>query len=353
MATTTSSTLANEYQKYFTKKLLKHAIQKTVLDQFALKAKLPKNVGAKIISFFRRSASVANPATGYVDGVKTLAEGVVINSPTDFTVLRVDVPLVQYGEYAKITDIADMTSLFDAVDMNIEGMSEDCALNNDSITRNALVAASQTGITQNLASGTTTEYIPKMYAQGITSFANLGAASTSGGKLTATDFIAAATKLKIARADTWDGMYVAVIPAQVEFDLQNDPDWIDASNFGDPDRRFKGEIKNFGGCRFVMQTNPFIEDGTGTEGVFANVTTVAAASRVYRTFVLGKDSYGVPAIEGDNPFSPKIMIVPPGKPSIADPLGQLGTAGWKSYWAAQALNPQFAVSLSGKTDFPG
>jgi len=57
MATLTTTSLANEYQKYFTKQLLQHAVQLTVMDQFALKQPLPAKKGAKTISFFRRSKS--------------------------------------------------------------------------------------------------------------------------------------------------------------------------------------------------------------------------------------------------------------------------------------------------------
>ncbi len=357
MATNTTTTLANEYQKYFSAKLLQHAVQLTIMDQFGLKTPLPKKKGAKTISFFRRLKSQVAPSGaggGLVANVQNLTEGAPIATYSNTTLDRVDVLLQQYGEAAKITDVLSMTELFDALKQNTEYMAEDCALNADGIVHQQLVAASTSGlnggapgVTLQQASGSTTEKIQQFYAQGAGSFAALGATSQSGGKVTALDFLKAATGLKLNRAPTFNGMYVAAIPPQVSADLQNDPDWIDAANWGDPERRFRGEIKTFAGCRFVEHTNAFVEDAAGTEGYYVNNAT--PANKVFRIWVLGQGAYGIPAIEGDSPFNPRIMIV--NTPDKADPLNQFMTAGWKAYWASSALNCPFAVSLSARSEF--
>lgn len=346
MATSTTTTLANEYQKYFSKELLQHAIQLTVLDQFALRQPLPKKKGTKTISFFRRSRSTVN-SSGVVGNVQTLSEGTPITTFADATLDRVDVPLSQFGEATKVTDILTMTELFDALKQNMSMMSEDCALNADSITRAALIAATTTGVTLQGAGGTTIEKIGQLYSQGLANYAALNSASVSGGKATATDFLRAATQLKINRAPSFQGYYVAVIPPHVSHDLQNDPDWIDAANHGDIGRRFRGELKTYAGCRFVEHTNPHVEDATGTEGTFS--TPANAANRVYRSIILGQGAYGVPAIEGDSPYNPRVIIVD--KADKSDPLNQFMTAGWKAFWAASALNCPNALTLSSKTEF--
>lgn len=352
-----TNSLINSYQKYFSMTLLKTAVQLTVLDQFGLRQGMPKKKGTKIISFFRRIKSKLNSA-GRVAAVQSLTEGVPIGSYQYATLDRVDVTLLQFGEAAKITDIVSMTELFDALKQNSDLISEDCALNADSIVRDALVSASASGLnsgtagvvlTQPDGSGgttTTTETISQLYSQSATSFSTLNGLSQSGGKAVATDFIRAATQLKINRAPTFSGMYVAVVPPQVSGDLQNDPDWIDAVNYGDPSRRFRGEIKSYAGCRFVEATNPFQEDCTGTEGVYASAAT--AANRAYRTWILGQGAYGVPAIEGDSPFNPRMIIV--NTPDKTDPLNQFMTAGWKAFWAASGLNCPYAISLTSKSE---
>lgn len=347
MATNTTSTLLNEYQKYFSKQLLEHAIQLTVLDQFGLKQGLPRKKGATTISFFRRSRSKINPATGLVDNVQTLTEGNPIATTANMTLDRVDVPLVQLGEAGKVSDILTMTEFFDSLKQNMGLFSEDCALNADAITRNALVTASMTGVTLQQASGSTTETITKMYAQGAASMSALQTAGTSGGKFTAVDGLRAATQLKLNRAPMWGGYYVGIVPPQVSHDLQNDPDWIDSANWGDPSRRFRGELKTYAGCRFVENTNAFIEDGTGTEGVYAGNAT--QANQVYRLWFLGQGVYGVPAIEGNSPYKPSITIVDGA--SKSDILNQYIAFGWKAFWAAAGLNCPFGISMSAKTEF--
>lgn len=359
MPASSVSTLTNEYQKYFSLKLLEHAIQLTVMDQFANRQPLPKKKGAKTISFFRRNKSTTN-ASGRVAAVQSLTEGIPISAYQGATLDRVDVPLQQFGEVSKVTDILSWTELFDAMEQNIELMGEDCALNADSIVRDAFVTASSglnggtAGVVLNQASGTigtdnqVTERLPQIYAQGAANFGAMNALSQSGGKAVATDFIRAATKLKIARAPTIGGMYVAIIPPQTAGDLQNDPDWIDAANWGDPQRRFRGEVKNFAGLRFVEHTNPFIEDASGTEGYFAG-TTVTQANSLFRIWVIGARIYGTPAIAGDNPFSPRTIIV--ATPDKTDPLNQYMTAGWKAFWAASVLNAPFGLSFTAKSEF--
>ena len=53
MATNTSSTLSNQYQNFFSKKLLSYAVEALVLDQFGEKAPLPAKAGHKAITMFR------------------------------------------------------------------------------------------------------------------------------------------------------------------------------------------------------------------------------------------------------------------------------------------------------------
>ena len=58
-------------------------MQLTVLDQFAMKQPLPRNKGAKTISFFRRNRSAvatSGAGAGRVANVQTLTEGTAISS---------------------------------------------------------------------------------------------------------------------------------------------------------------------------------------------------------------------------------------------------------------------------------
>ena len=144
MAVTTVAALSNQYQKYFSKVLLETAVAETIMDQWAQTGDLPKNMGAKTISFFRRKKAVLN-SSGLVSNVVALTEGTPISQFSGYTMDRIDVTLEQMGEATKITDIAGWTELFDAMVQSSKSMGEDCALNNDGKVRDAFVQAS-TGI---------------------------------------------------------------------------------------------------------------------------------------------------------------------------------------------------------------
>jgi N4-gp56 family major capsid protein len=133
MALNTTTTLSNQYQRYFNKVLLDTAQHELVYNQFGAKRQLPRGVGAKDIRFFRRVA--ANSAD-----VQTLAEGVPISVFKDITYTPVDATLAQIGEAAKYSDLVGWTALLDVLDDGIDLMGEDCALKADDITQAACMA---------------------------------------------------------------------------------------------------------------------------------------------------------------------------------------------------------------------
>lgn len=320
---TTDTYIANTLQAHYSPVLLKHAIQELRLNQFANQADLPKKIGSKAITFFRRNAADAT-------GVQTLGEGTAISTFREVTYTPVAVTLTQYGEAARISDILTWTELFDALKDAVALMGEDCALHADGITRDVIIA----GIT---ASGY------KRYAQATANWSGLAGAAAADGKATAVDFLDAATQLTLARAPKIGGSYVAIIPPQVGRDLQNDGDWIEAHKYQNARDIFKGELGELHGVRFVLATNPWREATNGAEG------TYAAAGGIFASIITGQGAYGTPKLSGDSPFSPKIIVAKGADKS--DPLDQIHTAGWKSFWGSAVLNSTWGVVLRSLTAF--
>src|SRR5215469_5237271 len=95
---TTSAGLTPEYQTYFDRQLLDHAMPVTVLAQFAQKKPFPKHKGATAITFFR-------PDIADRTQVSTLTEGTPIATFRNYTLTPINVSLTQYGEAVKISDI--------------------------------------------------------------------------------------------------------------------------------------------------------------------------------------------------------------------------------------------------------
>lgn len=335
MATTTTTTLSNTYQEFFSKQLLQHQVQATILNQFAYKRPLDKNAGAKIISFFRRTAAALN-SSGQVANVSTLTEGTPIAAFNGSTMTKVSATLAQYGEACKITDIVLMTQLFNALRDNIGLMGEESALHADAITRDVLQAG----------------FTTIRYGGAAASFAALGALSTSAGKITMVDVLDSATQLKINRAMGWSGYFMAVVCPQVSRDLQNDGDWLLTHQYAQDEAVFKGEIGKWAGVRFVEHTNPFKEQSGGTEGTYST-----AGTPIFTTPIFGQQAYGVPALAGEKvPMNkgekcvmPEVIICD--KPDKSDPLNQFMTAGWKGFWTALVLNASYGLLVKSKTEF--
>lgn len=318
---TNPASVADQYRIYFQKKLLQHAVQLLMLNDYAQKGTLPTGQGADTVRFFQRNVADATKVTA-------LTEGVAINTFREVDLTHVDVQLAPYGEVAKISDVLTWTQFFDTMRQSIDLMGEDCALQADGLTRNEIV----TNVT---AAG------QRRYAQGIADFTTLAAASVSAGRFVANDGLDAVTQLKINRAPKINGAYVGIVPPQVSRDLQDDDKWVRLSQYSNATALYKGEVGMLYGVRYVEATNPFIE--------LATQNTYNASGGIFTSIITGMGAYGVTNLTGQSPFSPKIIIVD--KPDSANPLAQFILAGWKAFWATKLLNQNYCCTIRSKTGF--
>lgn len=328
MAQTTSTTHGVELQTYFSKELLTYAVQALRLAEFGKKAPLPTRAGYKDIRWFRYGAPAAT-------GVQTLTEGTVISGTRTLAITNVDATLVHYGQIVQITDELQAKEMFSSIEQATTTNAQDAALHCDNIVRAELIT------------GTTKRYSGNGSTQ---SFAGLAAATAAQGKFIAVDALDGVTQLKINRSPTIGGSYVAIAPPQVTRDLMNDSAWLSAKQYSDVQALFKGEVGSFHGLRFIEATNPWTEDET--EGTFASSFSAAGTNTtgfIYATFMLGGESFGVPELNGESPYSPKVYIT--NGADKADPLNQLTNVGFKTWWAAKKLNDAYFVVHRSKSAF--
>jgi N4-gp56 family major capsid protein len=332
LETTSSAGLSGQYQKYFKKPLLDHAVQKLVLSQYGQKTPFPKNTGSKQIRWTRTDAALAS-------NVQTSTEGVAIATFRDSTLTFVDATLVRYDIAAKVSDVLNFTDLFRSLEIAIKSMGEDVALHADTQIRNELVAAI-TGAGNKRYVGTTQTW------------AGLAALTAAQGAITITDILDAMTRLQITRAPELNGRYIMVCPPQVCRDILNDPKVVLAGQYGTSKNIMNGEVGEWYGIKIVMATNPFIEDAAdaGTEGTY-DATLAAAADGIYVSFALGSDGFGIPQMAGLSPFSPSVMICD--KADKTDPSNAFITAAMRFYWVVKTLNDQWVVALRSKSAYAG
>ena len=371
MGVTTSSTLTNQFQDYFSKELLTIVQQETILDQFAMKAQIPKNNGNQAISMFR-----FGPPS--VSGVQTISsEGTAISSANyrALALTKLRKSLSQYGQVIGLTDILRATDLFNSLQQSTKTSGLDMALWVDSVIRNVLVGSNLTASGSSIGSaaegggtfdnsdacGNNTSNAnpgPCVYGNPATlttqSFVGLNADTTAANTtMTASAVLDSMTRLKRNRAPMINGSYVLATDPRVARDLMRDSDWLNASNYGNKGTPFyKGEVGSIYGCRVVTQTNSFVSTGSGTaadEFVYQASAAgggLAAGKDIIASFFFGNEAFGIPALTGDDPLSPKIVITD--TPDKSDPLNQLVTVGVKLYFAALRL----AAGNTGSTGNP-
>jgi len=368
MGITSSSTLTSQFQNYFSKELLSIVQQETVLDQFAMKAPIPKNNGNKAITMFR-----FGPPS--VAGVQSLSEGTAITTANYRALVlnSLSKSLAQYGQVIGLTDILRATDLFNSLQQATKTSGLDMALWVDSVIRNVLVGSNLTASGSSIGSA----------AEGAGTFDNSDACNTaasSGGikvygnpatlttqtfsglnsataaadaTMTAAAVLDSMTRLKRNRAPMINGGYVLATDPRVTRDLMRDSDWLNASNYGNKGVPFyKGEVGSIYGCRVVTQTNSFVSTGSATaadEFIYQASAAgggLAVSKDIIASFFFGNESFGIPALTGDDPLSPKVVITD--TPDKSDPLNQLVTVGVKLYFAALRL----AAGNTGSTANP-
>jgi N4-gp56 family major capsid protein len=375
MPVTTSTTLTNQFQNYFSKELLSIVQQETILDQFSMKAPIPKNNGNKAISMFR----FGSPSIG---SVQSLGEGTAIASANyrALALNKLDKTLSQYGQVIGLTDILRATDLFNSLQQATKTSGLDMALWVDTIIRNTLIGSNLTVSGSAMGTGPEAGSVgspgpfenadrcnDNAAAGGINVYGNpatLGAGNQTYTALSddntaanttmkAEGVLDSMTRLKRNRAPMINGGYVLATDPRVARDLMRDSDWLNASNYGNKGVPFyKGEVGSIYGCRVVTQTNSFISQGNittaGQQFVFNNTGLggLTDTSDIIASFFFGNEAFGIPALTGDDPLSPKIVITD--TPDKSDPLNQLVTVGVKLYFATLRL----AAGNTGSTGNP-
>ena len=361
MPVTSSTTLTNQYQNYFSKQLLKVVEQETILDQFADKTPIPKANGNKAITVFRFGA----PSISQVQTINTEGSAIAAANYRALSMSSLSKTLAQYGQVIGLTDVLTMTNLFNSLQQASTTAGKDMALWVDSLIRNTLVgsnlSASGASIGSGAEGGGTFENSdgvgvtpasngvcvygnPATLAAANQTFTGLSTDQTAANTFcTATALLDMMTRLKRNRAPMLNGGYVYSTDPRIARDLMRDNDWLNASNYGNKgEPLYKGEVGKLYGCRVVVQTNSFISTASTTveNNKFVYQASAGAGGTgqtadVIASFLFGGNAYAIPALTGDDPLSPKTIITD--TPDKADPLNQLITVGVKLYFAALRL----------------
>lgn len=306
MAATSSSTLSADLQTYFSKKLLIQAKYKTVLDQFGYTERIP-SASSKTISF-TKYADLAPATTALTEGTPP--------TDTQLTATATTATINQLGAYVTLTDLAELTVKHPVTQKTTELLSVQAARSYDQ-TINATVVAGTSVI----------------YAGGVASRATIAAANV----LTFAEIKKAVALLRNNGAREFDdGNFVLVVDPSVETDLEGDSTFqstVIRNGLGVSNENYKGTITKFAGVTVVRSNNIPVLAGAGASG--ANVHT---------SYVFGQDAYAITDLQS-------LAVYKEGPGSVADPLHQKMTMGWKLGFASVILNNSFMTRIESASAY--
>lgn len=288
MATSTTLTNAANLHLYYEKKLLSVLEPRLVLMPLGKKQRLPKGNG-KQVKWLRYSAIAGSTSP--------LAEGTP-PAEISFSTSNVTANIVQYGQYAKVSDLLSDT----AIDPVLENLSERFG-----------IAASKT-IEELIVS----ELANSCANQNVNNRANF-AAIQAGDVISHKELIEAMIRQKADFIGTHEsGSYVVVLHPRAEYDLMVDSQagsWLDIQKGVDNRPLLNGEVARMYGMRFLVSDKMLTSVGTGAGGI-----------DVHQSFVIGEEAFGVVELNGD---SMKMFVKRHGSAGANDPLDQFATVGYK------------------------
>lgn len=312
---------------YAERQMLKHAGPVRVLDKFGLVKPMPKNKTQTIK--FRRPKVFTAATTPLVEGVTP--------SATQFSYEDVEVTLKQFGMVVEITDV-------------IEDTHEDPVLNDATVQAGENIGRTMEALDYGVLRAGTNVY-----------YANGSGRSSVNTPISLAKVRAVVRGLKAQKAmkitQILDGSvnfatraveasYVAVHHTDLEPDVRNLPGFTPVAQYGSRKPISEYEVGSVEDVRFI--SSPDLEPLANAGGTYngsgaAMVSTGGANADVYPVLFFGKEAYGTVPLRGQGSVSPTVLR--PGKPNHADPLGQRGYVGWKTWHACVILNQVWMARL--------
>ncbi len=322
---------------FASKTLLERGMHIGIAERFGQTRELPRRSSRTIK--FRRFTNLAMATTPLAEGVtppgsKLVAEDVVIT-------------LEQFGDFVEITDV-------------IEDTHEDPVLNETmGLLGEQAFETLETIRFQKLGAGTQAWYMEAAGTAGANRAAITGDPAVANfykslrfihqlfqrnkGSMIA-NILSATPNIGTVPIQS---AYFGMCHSDLEHDFRDNTKFKPVETYPDSMRALKGEIGSIE--HFRIMTSPLAEiwpgEGNGTPGT---LRATGGNVDVYPIQLFCKNSYAIVPLRGKNSVTP--MVLNPGRPRGGDPLGQRGTAGWKTYHTAGILNESWFYRIEVGSD---
>jgi N4-gp56 family major capsid protein len=340
-------------QKFFVLTLTKRAVPYLVLFEDAQMTTIPKNsggFGTEGRIMFRKIAALWDPATDGAVGVAPapLTEGVPPVSK-NLTISEVWTELKQYGDWIKVSDLAETASVDGILVHAAEALGEYEGQKLHRVMLFALEATTNSwwGAEPVVGSGPSGLVTP--FAQPSGSQTALPAAGPidTDAEITAAMKMNAATIRKLVRqmkvnnaARFPDGFYHMIIDPYVGMDLLQDSEFTDLA-------KYNGGMAQDGGINLLTGE---LGKGWGVRFKEANelLTGISTTSvKTFHSYLYGPNGFGMLDLAGMavRKIDPRtnrgvsIYSQPVNQPDKSDPLGQVGFVSCKVAFAGIVFDP--------------
>lgn len=323
MATTEYGDISQRTAAWAATEMLAHAEPILVLSKFGQNKPIPKNKADTVK--FRRPVPFATATVPLVEGV----------SPTAQQMSYVDVScqLNQYGAVVEITDkVADMQE-----DPVLKDASMLCGEQAAETMEMILYGVLKAGTNVQYSNGASRAAVNTALALGDLRSAVRTLKSNRGKPIT--QMLSGSTSYNTTPVE---GGYVAFGHTDLEADLRGLTGFTPVAEYGSRQPLCPEEFGTIENIRII--TSPLLTawSGAGADSTDAMIET-SDATDVYPLIVIAKEAYGLVPLKGANAMKP--MVLNPNTPRGGDPLGQIGTVGWKTFFNAVRLNEAWMVRI--------
>lgn len=302
-------------------KMLARGVPYLILEKFGQVYVMP-NKSTKVAKF-RRYNALPLSTTPLVEGVTPAGQKI--------TVTDVTATLAQYGDFVPYSDVIEDTHEDPFLQQLTEVLGEQAAQSIETVRYNIVKA----GTNVYVANGSLRTDVNTPITLALQRKATRSLKRQNANYITS---VVASTPA--FRTEPVEAAFIALVHPDVENDIRNITGFIPTKQYGTV-TPWANEIGAVEDVRYLRSTifTPFADAG-GAAG--AMLSTTGTNADVYPVLFIAKDSYGIVPLKGKDSLS--IMIVNP-KPAVGDPLGQRGTAGWKTMQTAVILNDAWLVRV--------
>lgn len=302
-------------------RMLTRGVPHLVIEKFGQTYVMP-NKSTKVAKF-RRYNALALATTPLVEGVTP--------SGKKLTVTDVTATLEQYGDYVPFSDVIEDTHEDPYLQQLSDVLGEQAAQTVETIRYNIIKA----GTNVYYANGS-----DRTDVNTVITLALQRKATRALKRQNASHITSVVGSTPSFQTEAVEAAFIGLCHSDVENDIRNISGFINPKNYGTVSP-WENEIGAVEDVRYLRSTI-FTAFASGGGAAGAMVTSGGGLADVYPVLIIAKDAYGIVPLKGKDSLS--IMVVNP-KAAPGDPLGQRGTAGWKTMQTAVILNDSWMVRL--------